>query len=246
MTTIEIARHTTPSDRSALWDDDRAAGDATPDIRPDVRRLCSTVAVPGPPWVSAALADARAFAQFAVSLVGPTDRVLDLGTGTGLLAICLAKLDRPVVATDISASAVRTARRNARRNGVTIECYRSDLLESVTGRFDLIAFNPPYNIGPDTFLTNLGKNLVRRLPWVRRRANDAVPSRVVAFHQKLLTRLLQQAPDHLTPGGALLLHVCQREIGRMVRVLPAGATVRVLCQGDLTALGTAALLVRLD
>ena len=75
-------------------------------------------------------------------------RIIDLGTGSGAIAVVLAREipDARVVATDISNGALEVARRNAIRHGVAdrIEFVEGDLFASVTGGFDLIVSNPPY------------------------------------------------------------------------------------------------------
>ncbi|MHC5035084.1 MAG: ChbG/HpnK family deacetylase, partial [Planctomycetota bacterium] len=217
----------------------------TPWIHDNLRRLCETTVTAGPAWVSAAHPDARAFAQLVISQVQPGQRVLDVGTGSGILAICLAKARRQVVATDVSASAVQNAAANAARNGVRFECYRSDLLESVEGRFDLIAFNPPYNFRPDSFASNVAKNLLRRIRWVRRNSGGAMPGAVLRFHQQLIGRLIDQAPDHLNPGGAILLHAFESEAEALGSILPPGAQVQLLRHPDLAANRTLGLLIRI-
>lgn len=74
-------------------------------------------------------------------------RVLDVGTGSGCLAVSLA-LERPgsqVTAVDLSEAALEVARRNAASLGAGIEFVFSDLLAGVAGReFDLVVSNPPY------------------------------------------------------------------------------------------------------
>jgi len=75
-------------------------------------------------------------------------RVADLGTGSGCLAIAIAR-ERPrsrLVAIDISEEALEVARRNAVRHGVAdrMVFVRSDLLGGISGEFDLIVSNPPY------------------------------------------------------------------------------------------------------
>ncbi|RLF63494.1 MAG: protoporphyrinogen oxidase [Thermoplasmata archaeon] len=69
---------------------------------------------------------------------------LDVGTGSGIIAIWLAKLGFYVVATDIDINAIRCAKMNAELNEVNIDLIRCDLAEAVKGEFDVITFNPPY------------------------------------------------------------------------------------------------------
>jgi release factor glutamine methyltransferase len=73
-------------------------------------------------------------------------RVLDLGTGSGAIAVTLAlELDGArVVASDVSAAAVRVARRNAVRNGANVDLAIADLVEAFSGPFTIIATNLPY------------------------------------------------------------------------------------------------------
>lgn len=78
------------------------------------------------------------------------DRVLEMGTGTGLLAILAAKRAERVLAVDVNDYAVACARRNAMANhALNVEVRKSDLFAGVRGRFDLILFNPPYLPGEE-------------------------------------------------------------------------------------------------
>jgi methylase of polypeptide subunit release factors len=105
---------------------------------------------------------------------------------------------------------------------------QSDLLASVPGKFDLMVFNPPYGFGPDSFLTAVAKNLLRRVPLVRRRSGLAMPRRVLKFHQELIERLIRQSPGALNPGGRVLIHAYESEVPALQAVLPEGATVETL------------------
>lgn len=82
-------------------------------------------------------------------------RVLDMGTGSGAIAVALAvtRPDARVTALDVSAAALDVARTNAASNGVTVAFVQSDWFAGVTGaRFDLIVSNPPYIAAGDAHL----------------------------------------------------------------------------------------------
>jgi release factor glutamine methyltransferase len=77
-------------------------------------------------------------------------RVIDVGTGTGAIALAL-KQERPdadVIATDVSPDALGLARENAQANELEITLVEGDLLDGVEGPFDLVVSNPPY-VRPD-------------------------------------------------------------------------------------------------
>ncbi len=126
-------------------------------------------------------------------------RVLDLCTGSGAIAVSLAK-ELPaarVVATDISEAAVAIARRNAERNGVAdrVDVRLGDLWQPVgSERFDLICSNPPY-IASAVIPTLAAE--VKREP---RLALDGGPNGL-AFYD----RIVPVAREHLEPGGALVV-----------------------------------------
>lgn len=111
--------------------------------------------------------------------------VLDLGCGTGLLAIAAARLGAAEVwATDVSPVAVDCARRNAERNGVDLTAKVGDLFEPVAGRsFDLIVTVPPQLPAP---------------------AGARGPMFGGADGLCFFESILREAPDHLERGGELL------------------------------------------
>jgi len=126
-------------------------------------------------------------------------RALDIGTGTGVLAIALARArpDAEVWAVDVSPKALRAAKRNARRLGVRIRVCRSDLFSNVAGRFHVIVANPPY----------VAKKEWPELPrdvrnFDPRRALDGGEDGLV-----FLSRILREAPEHLEDRGALLVEI---------------------------------------
>lgn len=71
--------------------------------------------------------------------------ILDLGTGSGAISIALGKkLDSNVTGVDISDKALEVARNNALQNNININFIKSDMLENVTGKYDIVISNPPY------------------------------------------------------------------------------------------------------
>ena len=95
--------------------------------------------------------------NYAKKLTEPLD-ILDIGTGSGAIAITLAKhLSCHVLATDISKEALETAKSNSKRNNVQIEFKQSDILKNVQGKFDIIISNPPY-IAKDEVIDDLVKD----------------------------------------------------------------------------------------
>jgi release factor glutamine methyltransferase len=150
-------------------------------------------------------------------------RILDLCTGSGVIAVALAK-ELPgasVVATELSPEAAAIARRNAERNGVAerVEIREGDLFAPVAGeRFDLITANPPY-IATAVIRTLSAE--VRREPVL---ALDGGPDGL-AFYD----RICAAAAAHLEPGGLLVLeHGFDQADAVHARLAAAGFTDVVL------------------
>ena len=121
--------------------------------------------------------------------------VLDLGTGSGAIAIAL-KRHLPaarVVASDASAAALEVARRNCTRYSVDVELRHGRWFDAVRGeRFEAIVTNPPY--------VSVGDPHLAQLPFEPRLALEAGPDGLDAI--RLIAR---EAPAHLISGGWLLL-----------------------------------------
>jgi release factor glutamine methyltransferase len=149
--------------------------------------------------------------------------VLDLCTGSGAVAIAL-KHERPfltVYGSDISAAALRVARLNAARllgahdSALSpIIFIESDLFEGFRKRpelpqtFDLIVANPPY------IPTGMIETLSREVQGEPRISLDGGENGLV-----LIERLITEAPDHISPGGALLIEADPRQMAHITGIL---------------------------
>lgn len=134
-------------------------------------------------------------------------RVLDLGTGSGVVALGASLAGAAeVTAVDVSRRAVLAARLNAVLNRVRLRAVRGDLLNAVTDRqFDVILANPPYVPAPDG---EPGRHSVARA-W------DAGPD-----GRALIDRICTEAPARLAPGGRLwLVHSALCDPRRTVEML---------------------------
>ncbi|EGT81123.1 protein-(glutamine-N5) methyltransferase, release factor-specific [Haemophilus quentini] len=134
----------------------------------------------------------------------PHFRILDLGTGTGAIALALAselssicqkrQISLEIIGVDLMPDVVELARSNAERNQLNVQFLQSSWFENITGQFDLIISNPPYIDAQDE---HLRQGDVRFEPLSALVANDAGYAD--------LRHIIELAPSYLNSNGALLL-----------------------------------------
>ncbi len=162
--------------------------------------------------------DTRRLAEVAGQ--GEPGRALDMGTGTGYVAIWLAQRGWDVDAVDVSPRALETARRNAAASGVRVRVFHSDLFSAVEGRYDVIAFNPPMR--PDeTELSRVVTSVLRRYPAVSGLLMRLTYGRLARRRLPFLVQFAREARGHLMPEGRLLLVIGREEAEALVAQLNA-------------------------
>ncbi len=153
-------------------------------------------------------------------------RILDVGVGSGAIALALAdeRPDARITAVDASADALSLARENAERTGLAgrVELVRGDLFAGVAGPFDLVVSNPPYVAESE-------------LPTLEPEVRDWEP-REALVGEGVTEAIAAGAREVLVPGGALVLETGGGKAGEAVGLLDQLGYVEVRVTADLTGL----------
>lgn len=139
-----------------------------------------------PPHVQVIESTSDVLGQVVLDEVREGERVLDMGTGSGVNAILAATKGADVVAVDVNPHAVAAARANAERNKVAdrVDIRRSDLFAEVEGRFDLVVFDPPFR-------------------WMKPR--DWAEASITDEDYRALTAFFAHVRGHLVEDGRILV-----------------------------------------
>jgi len=142
-------------------------------------------------------------------------RAFDLGTGTGVLSLILARRGvEEIVATDIDPRAIACARENVGRFGLEgrVRVEERDLFPE--GRADLVVFNPP---------------------WIPAQPRTSVEHAIYDPDSQLLRRFLAELPEHLTPQGEAWLTLSN--LADLLDLRPRGLVVQAAGAANLTVRG---------
>jgi len=138
--------------------------------------------------------DTETLVDWALKVLAPSANVIDLGTGSGAIALALkhVRADLRVSAVDASVGALDVARTNAQRLHLDVAFAQGNWLDAMTGPFDAIVSNPPYIAAADHHLEALTHEPL-----------SALTSGVDGLDD--IRTIVRQAPGHLRSGGWLLL-----------------------------------------
>ena len=126
-------------------------------------------------------------------------KVLDIGTGSGAIALALAK-NRPdwsVTATDISQDALDLATENAKRQDLNLSFIKSDCFSEISAKYDIIVSNPPYISRADE--VEVGLNVLHSEPHLALFADEDG----LAIYR----RIAEDSKDYLNDGGKIYLEI---------------------------------------
>jgi release factor glutamine methyltransferase len=198
---LEFDRVVTESERAPLRDLVKRRGEGEP-----LQHLLGTVEFCGHLFVCDKRAlvprpETEELVDFLKSEIrNPKSKILDVGTGSGVIALSLAMKfpEAEILAVDISDDALALAQENAARLKVAdrVRFLKSNLLENVEGTFDLIVANLPYISTRDRHI--LSREVLH---------DPAVALFASARGDELVRALIAQAPSRLRPGGMLALEI---------------------------------------
>ncbi len=160
-------------------------------------------------------------AMMIVAAAKDGDKILDLCTGSGAIAIAVAKelqkrkIHAEITASDISDGALALAKENAEYNGAEIRFVQSDLFENIGGRYEIIVSNPPY-IPTQTIAT------------LQREVRDFEPHLALdggADGLDIYRKIAAQAQDYVTAGGSLFMEVGEGEAADVAKLFRGKAMI---------------------
>jgi release factor glutamine methyltransferase len=122
------------------------------------------------------------------------DKVADIGTGSGILAVMAAKQGAEVWATDTSEASVMNAKKNAQKNHVDIQAFTGSFFGPLQGKFDVIIANLPQEILPEDYKFNLGEDLSQTINGGKQ-------------GNEILMEFLKIAPQHMHKNSKLYINV---------------------------------------
>ena len=171
--------------------------------------------------------DTETLVDWALDVLNPMNEasVIDLGTGSGAIALAL-KATRPdlqLSALDTSEDALTVARANAERLKLDVKFQQSAWLSSVQGRFNVIVSNPPYIAAQDAHLAALTPEPLQALASGADGLDD-------------LRQIIQAAPAHLLSGGWLLLEHGYDQASLVRALLADSGFIEVQSRRDLSGI----------
>jgi len=140
-------------------------------------------------------------------------RALDVGTGTGFIAIYLTKCGLKCDGSDITTTAIQCAKNNAKKNSCDVDFFVSNLFGNIPHQYDLIIFNVPLGDSSSKFFSKILENFKSLLP------RESKFLYILAYslfakkrRQKLLSKFFSDSKKHLTNNGKIIINLHKHEM----------------------------------
>ena len=153
-------------------------------------------------------------ADITIRSVEDNDKVLDMCTGSGCIAVAVAKACKgrgvSVTAADISDAAIMLAKENANLNSVDVNFVVSDLFKNVHGRYNIIVCNPPYIKSTE-------------IPYLQREVREHEPRVALDGGEDGLDfyrRLASEVKSYLTKDGMLIMECGEGQTTEILQIFP--------------------------
>ena len=139
-------------------------------------------------------------------------KILDLCTGSGIIAITLKKeleqVSVDVIASDISEEAIKVAKENAKSHDATIKFVKSDIFNNIDDKFDIIVSNPPYIDRKDE--VTMQDNVLKYDPHLALFAEEEG----MYFYRKII----EQANDYLNENGVMFFEIGYDQKDKIIKL----------------------------
>lgn len=148
----------------------------------------------------------------------PKKTVLDMGTGTGLIAVYLSKKGCNVIATDVSKEALKLTKKNSKINNAPITLIQSDLYSNIQGRFDIITFVIPHVFSKSNFYGFISYSYNKIVPlnfdyYLSKFLNKTI---LITHLQKTkkgkILEFLKETPKYLTKDGLVFIIIFEEDM----------------------------------
>ena len=149
----------------------------------------------------------------------PKKKILDLGTGTGIVGIYLSKIGNEVTSTDINKNSLRLAEENCKINNVTLNLLYSDLYENIFDKFDVIIFLIPFIQYKHTYSRSFSYLYKKVVPHLVRYYTTKIlyrfqPIKYYAENtrKEVVFRFLNETRNYLKNNGVVIVDILKIDL----------------------------------
>ena len=142
--------------------------------------------------------------------------ILEIGTGTGIIALYLAKQGSKVTGTDINPDSIKIAKENAKLNDLDVHWIVSDLYDNIDGKYECIIFVPPYfNFGRFSKVAYIFEKIFPTPieAWIGYLLDRFfLYEKASTPRRKLIKKFLEESPPHLSSDGCIFLMIFKSDV----------------------------------